>query len=80
MILVASLGHIFLHYVVKSILSVLCAFITSVGFAMEILTCFLSPTTTKHKLCFVCFHISVGCNGDCDLFFPNNNNRALQNF
>lgn len=48
MILVASLGHIFLHYVVKFILSVPCAFITSVGFAMEILTCFLSPTTTKH--------------------------------
>jgi hypothetical protein len=48
MILVASLGHIFSHYVVKSILSVLCAFITSVGFAMEILICFLSATTTKH--------------------------------
>lgn len=48
MILVASLGHIFLHYVVKFILSVPCAFITSVGFAMAILTCFLSPTTTKH--------------------------------
>jgi hypothetical protein len=48
MILVASLGHIFLLYVVKSILSVQCAFITLVGFAMEIVTCFLSPTTTKY--------------------------------